>query len=91
MLMFLLSLVLVAAVSSMGALVVRAISLIPLSVLDCAADGGRYSRLESRAVSMPPRPAAGRRAAAPPMFPGRAWLPAAVHSAAAAAAAAVPR
>ncbi len=86
MLMFILSLVLVAAVSSIGALVMRAISMIPLSVLACAAEGGRYSRLESRRPSSAHRPAGGRRAPTMPAIAGRAWLAAAVQSAAAAAA-----
>jgi hypothetical protein len=77
MLMFMLSLVLVAAVSSIGALVVRAIALIPLSVLARAADAGRYSRLDSRGPSAPHRRMAGRRAPALPTFAGRAWLAAA--------------
>jgi hypothetical protein len=91
MLIFMLSLVLVAVVSSIGALVVRAIAHMPLSMLARSADAGRYSRLESRGPSSPHRHVAGRRAAANrarvlPAVAGRAWLSEAVQSAAAAAA-----
>jgi ABC-type Mn2+/Zn2+ transport system permease subunit len=47
MLMFLLSLVFVAAVSSIGAVVVRTMSINPLSILARAAAHGRYVRLGS--------------------------------------------
>jgi hypothetical protein len=86
MFMFMLSLILVAAVSSIGALVMRAIAQLPLSVLDRAADAGRYSRLESHGPSSPHRRVAGRRAPAIPAVAGRAWLPVAIRSAAASAA-----
>jgi hypothetical protein len=63
MLMFLLSLLFVAVVFSIGAGVARAISSIPLSILLRAADGGRYSQLGLRDPPAPPTTRAGRRAA----------------------------
>jgi hypothetical protein len=69
--MFLLSLVSVAAVVSIGALVVRAVSIIPLSILARAAEGGRYWRLESREPPAPLTPRAGRRA---PRTPSGSWI-----------------
>jgi hypothetical protein len=62
MLIFLLSLVSVAAVASIGALIVRAISIIPTSILARAAEGGRYWRLESRDPPSRVGPKTGRRA-----------------------------
>jgi hypothetical protein len=65
MLVFLVSLLLVAAAFSIGAGVASAISIIPLSILERAAGGGRYFQLGLRDARMPTRPAGRRRA--PPM------------------------
>jgi hypothetical protein len=67
--MFLLSLVFVATAFCLGAIVVRTISIIPLSILARAADGGRYVRLGSSDRPSRVRPRAGRRT--PPPHGGR--------------------
>jgi hypothetical protein len=65
MLMFLVSLLLVAAVFSIGAGIASAISIIPPSILERAAGGGRYFQLGLQDAPAPRRPAGRRRA--PPM------------------------
>jgi hypothetical protein len=77
MLMFLLSLVFVATAFIIGTVVVRAISVIPLSILARAAEGGRYARLGLRDPPSSGRPTAGRRT--PPLHGARAhaFMPAA--------------
>jgi hypothetical protein len=57
------SLLFVAVVFVIGAAVVRAIAIIPLSILDRAAQNGRYARLGSADRPSPGTPVAGRRAA----------------------------
>jgi hypothetical protein len=61
--LFLLSLVVVAAVFSIGALVVRLIGTIPLDILARAEEGGRYVGLGTQDGPSPAAPAAGRRIA----------------------------
>jgi hypothetical protein len=61
--LFLLSLVVVAVVFSLGALIVRAIATIPLDVLARAEEGGRYVGLGSEDGPSPAAPAAGQRVA----------------------------
>jgi hypothetical protein len=65
MLVFLVSLLLVAAVFSIGAGIAGAISIIPPSILERAAEGGRYFQLGWHDAPAPRRPAGRRRA--PPM------------------------
>lgn len=64
--MLLLSLVFVAMALFIGAIVVRAISIIPLSILARAAEGGRYVRLGLSELSSPATPSGGRRSPASP-------------------------
>jgi hypothetical protein len=64
MLVFLVSLLLVAAVFSIGAGVASLISIIPPSILERAAGGGRYFQLGLHDAPAPSRPA-GRRRASP--------------------------
>jgi hypothetical protein len=70
MLVFLVSLLSVAAVFSIGAGIASAISLIPPSILERAATGGRYFQLGLHDAPAPRRPAGRRRA--PPMRAMRA-------------------
>jgi hypothetical protein len=72
MLVFLVSLLLVAAVFSIGAGVASAISIIPLWILERAAGGGRYFQLGLHDAPVPTRPAGRRRA--PPMCGTRSTL-----------------
>jgi hypothetical protein len=65
MLVFLVSLLFVAAVFSIGAGIAGAISIIPLSVLERAAGGGRYFQLGLQDTPAPSGPAGRRRA--PPL------------------------
>jgi hypothetical protein len=65
MLVFLVSLLFVAAVFSIGAGIASAISIIPLSILKRAAEGGRYFQLGLHDAPAPTKPAGRRRA--PPM------------------------
>ena len=62
--MFLLSLMFVAMAFFIGAVVVQAISMIPLSILARAADARRYVRLGSRDLPSSMTPGAGRRSPA---------------------------
>jgi hypothetical protein len=64
MLMFLLSLAFVSVTFFIGALVVRTIAIIPLSILARAAEAGRYVRLGARELPSPMTPGAGRRSPA---------------------------
>jgi len=73
--MFLLSLLAVIVVFSIGAGVAKVISMIPLSVLERAADGGRYSRLGAPEPPPPVKPV-GRRARPLQLSGGKGlWLP----------------
>jgi hypothetical protein len=65
MLVFLISLLFVAAVFSIGAGIASAIAIIPPSILERAAAGGRYFQLGLDDAPAPTRPAGRRRA--PPM------------------------
>lgn len=65
MLVFLLSVAFIAAVFLIGVGVARAISIIPLSILDRAANGGRYTRLGCAERPSPVK-AVGRRT--PPLY-----------------------
>ena len=70
--LFLLCLLMVlAAVFSIGALVVRLIATIPLDILACADKGGRYVGLGSQDGPPPAAPAAGRRIA--PLLAAKAY------------------
>lgn len=60
--MFLIALSLIAGAVALafGAVILQAISAIPLSILACAEKGGRYVRLGARDSGSPATPAAGR-------------------------------
>jgi hypothetical protein len=61
--LLLLSLVPVALAFSAGAVMARAVAAIPLTVLEHAKEGGRFTGLGSRDVTSPATPSAGRRIA----------------------------
>jgi len=71
MLVFLVSLLFIAAVFSIGAAIASAIAIIPLSILERAAGGGRYFQLGLPDAPAPTKPAGRRRA--PPMCGPRGY------------------